>query len=51
MDNSSFDNNVAGNDGGVMFAKYYSSSITVDNSSFDNNVAGDNGGVFFCILQ
>ena len=34
---SSFDNNAAGDDGGVMYASF-SSNITMDESSFDNNV-------------
>ena len=47
--NSIFDNNEAGNGGGVMFA-WFNCRITVGNSSFDNNVA-DYCGSYVCNKQ
>ena len=44
VDNSSFDKNVAGTNGGVIIADQRS-NITVVNSSFANNEAGNDGGV------
>ena len=50
MDNNSFNNNEASNDGGVVYANHHS-NITMENSSFSNNEVGNSGGVMYVYLS
>ena len=44
---SSFINNSAGGDGGVMYTYYYPTIYSIYGSTFSQNTAGDDGGVLF----
>lgn len=47
VDQSVFDDNTAGDDGGVFHTYFYPTTYTITNSTFTNNQAGGDGGVMY----